>query len=145
MKATLSHDIKFEAFEQSLTFRNAVVDHNDGCATCQSCSVCTVADPSEVGETAALCKLIGDLQDALAQATRVMAAMANGLQSGHTAPLETASSVDSVPIAVLTPPVAAPGQMASGQPGHEGGCGHADCQCARGRICATSVVRSAID
>jgi len=52
-------------------------------------------------ETAALHKLIGDLQDAFAQATRVMAAMANGLWT-HTAPSETASSVSSVPDVVST-------------------------------------------
>jgi len=73
-----------------------MVDHNDGHTTCQMCSVCTLAGPLEVGETAALYKLIGDVQDALAQVTRVMAAMANGLWSGHTAPLETASFVGSV-------------------------------------------------
>jgi len=80
-----------------------MVDHNDGRATRQSCSVCTVAGPSEVGENATLCKLTGDLQEALAQATRVMAAMANELWSGHAAPSETASSVASVLDSVLTP------------------------------------------
>jgi len=61
----------------------------------RSCSVCTVAGTLEAGETAMLRKLMGDLQDVLAQVTRVMAAMANGVWSGHTTPLETASSVDS--------------------------------------------------
>jgi len=87
VEAALSHVIKFKVFKQSLTFQ----DHNDGHATCRLCSACTDAGPSKVGETAALCKLIGNLQDALAQATRVMAAMANRLWSGHTTPLETAS------------------------------------------------------
>jgi len=79
VEATLSHTIKFEAYEQSLTSQGAMVDHNDGRTMHQSCSVCTVPGPSEAGETAARCKLIGDLQDTLAQATRVMAVMANGL------------------------------------------------------------------
>ena len=52
------------------------------------CVVCTVAGPSEVDETAALHKLIRDVQDTLAQATRVMAAISNGLWNGHTTPSE---------------------------------------------------------
>jgi len=62
--AALSHAIKYEAFEQSMASQGGVVNHNDG----QLCSVvCTVAGPSEAGETAALLKLIGDLQDAMGQ------------------------------------------------------------------------------
>jgi len=81
---------------------------------CQLCSVCTVTGPFEAGETATLCQLIGNLQDALAQATRVIAAMANGLWGGHAAPLETASSVDSVPVPDVVSPLlaSAPGYMA---------------------------------
>jgi len=97
-----------------------MVDHSDGHTMHRLCSVCTIAGPPEAGETAVLRKLIGDLQDALAQPTRVMAAMANGLWSSHTTPLETASSVDSIPGAVSTLPVLAPGHMASGQHDHEG-------------------------
>jgi len=81
------------------------------------------AGPSEAGETATLHKLIVDLQDALAQATRVMAAMTNGLWGGHTTSSETASSVDSVPDAVSTPLALAPGHTSSGQPSCEGGHG----------------------
>jgi len=69
VEAALSHAIKFEAFEQSLTSQDAMIDHNDGHAVRRSCSVCTVAGPSEVGETATLSKLIGDLQDTLVQVT----------------------------------------------------------------------------
>jgi len=106
VEAALSHAIKFETFEQSLASQCAVVNHNDSGAMRKLCSVCTVAGQSEAGETAALRKLIGDLQDALVQATRVMAAMANGLCCGHTAPPKTASSVNSIPDAVLLPPLA---------------------------------------
>jgi len=125
VEAALSHVIKFEAFEQLLTSQDAMVDHNDDCAMSWLCSVCTFAGLSEVGETAALHKLIRDLQDALAQTTRVMAAMANRLSSGHTTPFETASSVDSILDALLMPVVLAPGHTALGQPGLEGGRGRA--------------------
>jgi len=96
-----------------------MVDHNDGHAMCWSCSICTIAGPSEVDETATLCKLIGDLQDALAQATRVMATMVNGLWSGHAIPSETASSVTSILDAVSM--LLAPGHTASVQPSCGGG------------------------
>jgi len=81
VEAALSHYIKFEAFEQSLSSQGGTVNHNDSGTMCQLCSVCTVAGPSEAGEIAALHKLIGNLQDTLAQATRVMSAMANGFWS----------------------------------------------------------------
>jgi len=74
-----------------------MVDHNDGRTTHRFYSVSTAASPSEVSETATLCKLIGELQDAPAQVTRVTAAMANRLWSGHTAPSETVCSVGSIP------------------------------------------------
>jgi len=128
VEATLSYTIKSEAFEQSLTPQSAMADHNDGHAACWLCSVSMVAGPSEAGETAILCKLIRDLQNALAQATKVMAAMANGLWSDHTISPETASSVDSVPDTVLTPPALAPGHTSLGQPSREGGCGCANHQ-----------------
>ena len=96
VEAALSHTIKLEAFEQLLACQGAMVNHNDGCATCQLCSVCAVTGLSEVGETAALHKLIGDLWSAPAQVTRGMAALAEGLWSGHTTPSEVASSVGSV-------------------------------------------------
>jgi len=100
-----------------------MVNHNDGHATHWPCCVCAVTGPSEAGESASLHKLIGDLQNTLAQATMGMAALANGLWNGHTTPLNAASSIGSVLDAVSMPPVKAHGHTALGQPGHEGGCG----------------------
>jgi len=108
-----------------------MVNHNDSSATCQLCSVCTVTGPSEVGETATLCEVIGDLWSILAQTTRGMAVLANGLGSGHTAPSEAASSVGSIRVAVLTLSALAPRHTASCQPGHDGGHGRTDHQRAR--------------
>jgi len=108
VETALSHAVKFEAFEQLLTSQGAMVNRNDSSTMLQLCSVCMVAGPLEAGATAALHKLIRDLQNALAQATTVVAAMANGLWSGHTAPLKTVSSVNSIPDAVLLP-LLAPG------------------------------------
>jgi len=47
--------------------------------TCQPCSICAISGLSEVGETATLCELIRDLQSTLAQATRGIAVLVNGL------------------------------------------------------------------
>jgi len=62
--------------------------------------VCAVTGPLETSESAALRKLIQDLQNALAQAqaqvTKGMEALAAGLWSGHASPSDAASSVGSV-------------------------------------------------
>jgi len=84
VKAALSRTIIPEAFEQSLASQGTVA-HNDGHATCWPCTVCAITGSLEVGETAALHKLIKDLQNALAQATGWIAALAMGLWSGHAA------------------------------------------------------------
>jgi len=44
--------------------------------------------------------------------------LATGILRGHTAPLDAASSVSSVPDAVSMSPAQAPGHMALGQPGY---------------------------
>jgi len=84
------------------------------------CTLCAVTDPS-VGETAALCKLIEDLQVTGTSNKRDMAALVAGLWSGRTTLSDTASSVGSILDAVSMPPMLAPGHMASGQPGRGGG------------------------
>ena len=126
VEAALSHVIRWEAIEQSLTYQGTLVNHNDGHTMHQPCTVCAVTGPSEVSETAALRELIDDLQNALAQATRGMAALAAGLWSAQDTPSDAASSVDSVPDTVLTLPAPACEHTASGQPGYGGGRGHGD-------------------
>ena len=73
VEAALSHAIKLEAFEQSLAYQGTLVDHIDGRVTCWLCTVCAGTGLLEAGETAALCKLIEDLRNALAQVTRGVA------------------------------------------------------------------------
>ena len=123
MEAALSHTIKFEAFEQSLASQGAMVNRNNGGATRRLCSLCALAGPSQADETAALHQLIGNLH-----ATRVMAAVANGLWSDHTTPLKTASFVDYVRMLFRHRQHL---DRALGQPSHEGGHGCADHQHAR--------------
>ena len=79
VEAALSHTIKLEAFEQLLAYQGTMVNHNNGHAMHQLCSVRAVTGLSEAGETATLCELIGDLQNAPAQVTRGMAALTEGL------------------------------------------------------------------
>ena len=129
MEAALSQAIKLEAFEQLLGHQGTLVDHNHGCATYQPCTVCAVTGPSEVGESAAFCKLIKDLQNALTQAMRGMTALATGLWSGHATPLDAASSVGSLLDAGSMPPGLAAGHMASSQPGRGRGRGCGDNRC----------------
>jgi len=101
VEAALSHAIKLEAFEQFLASQGELVDHNDT-APCAGHVLSVQLQVCHRWVTATLHKLIGDIQDALAQATKVMAAMVNGLWSGHTAPSKAASSVGSILDAVLT-------------------------------------------
>jgi len=58
-------------------------------------TVCAVTGSLEAGESAALCKLIKDLQNALTQVTRGMTALATGAWSGRAAPSDAASPVGS--------------------------------------------------
>jgi len=120
VETALSHEIKLEAFEQSLACQGILVDHNDGRSTRRPHTACADTGPSQAGGTAKLRELIEDLQNTLKQATRRMAAMAAGLFSGCATPLDAASSASSIPGTVSTPPAPAPGHMASGQPGHGG-------------------------
>jgi len=128
VEAALSHSIRLEAFEQLLASQGGMVDHNDGRTTCRSCSVCTVAGLLLAGKTATLCKLIGDLQDALAQATRVR----DGSHGQRALECSYRSIGDWMlcwlcPGPVSTPlALQAPGHMAFGQPSREGGCKRAD-------------------
>jgi len=49
--AALSHAIKLEAYEQSLSAHGSVVDRDDGRAKCRSHAVCAAVDLSEAGES----------------------------------------------------------------------------------------------
>ena len=80
--AALSHAIKLEAFEQLLACQGAMVDHDDSRAKRWPQTVCAVAESPDASETAALHKCVDELQEALAQATKGIAALATGPWSG---------------------------------------------------------------
>ena len=128
VEIVLSHAIKLETYEQSLSTQGSLVD---GCAKCRPHAVCAVGDPLDVGKAAMLRRQVSELRGALTQLTRRMASFTARPWSGLATPHNAASSVGSILDAVLTQPAPAPGQMASGQPGHGGGCRCGDRQCSR--------------
>jgi len=95
-----------EAYEQSLILQpdSNAKEGVDGQSKRRPCAVCSVKDPSDTGEAAALHRQVEDLQDALAQATRGMAAMAAGQKSGSAAPPDAAPAITPVPDASSTLP-----------------------------------------
>ena len=84
VEEALNHAIKLEAYEQLLLLQSNPEEFDDSRPRRRPRNVCTVADPPDAGSSAALRKQVEELQAALAQATRGMAAMAAG-QAGQLA------------------------------------------------------------
>jgi len=103
VQAAVSHAIKLEAFEQSLACQGALFDHDDDRAKRWPRTVCAVTESSDASETAVLRKHVGELQEALAQVTKGIAALAAGPWSGRAALQDTASSVGCAHGAGTTP------------------------------------------
>jgi len=78
VEEALNHAIKLEAYEQSLLLQNNSEEFDESRPRRRPRNVCTVADPPDAGNAAALRKQVEELQAALAQGTRGMAAMAAG-------------------------------------------------------------------
>ena len=80
VEAALTHAIKLVAFEQSLACqgRPTLVNQDDGCAKCRLQTVCATAESSHASKIALLCKQVDELQEALAQAMKEVAALAAG-------------------------------------------------------------------
>ena len=80
IEEALNYAIKLEAFEQSLMVSNGdnSASTDDSRVQKRQKYVYTVADPPPVSETAVLQKQVTELQQVLAQATKGMAAVANG-------------------------------------------------------------------
>jgi len=80
IEEALNYAIKLEAFEQSLMVSNSDDSNDTGDSRTKRRPkyVYIVSDPSPASDTAALQRQVMELQQALAQATKGMAAMAAG-------------------------------------------------------------------
>jgi len=78
VEKALNHAIKLEAYEQSLSLQNNSEEFDERRRRQRPPNVCTVADPPDASGSAAFRKQVEELQAALAQATRGIAAMAAG-------------------------------------------------------------------
>ena len=117
VEEALSHAIKLEAYEQSLLLHNAVSsdEFDESRPRRRPRNVCSVIDPSGAGDTAMLRKQVGELQEALAQATKGMAAMAAGPRSDQAASAAVTQKTCAVPDAI--PPPSMPAQVSSSSDG----------------------------
>ena len=82
VEAALSHTIKLESFEQSLSCKGTLINHDNGCSKRRSQTVYAVAELSDASENAVFCKPVDELQQVLVQVTKGIAALAAGSRSG---------------------------------------------------------------
>jgi len=92
VEEAVSHAIKLKAYEQSLLLHNAAStdDFDESRPRRWPRNVCSAMHPPDAVDTATLQKQIGELQEALAQATKGMAAMAAGPWSDRAASTDVA-------------------------------------------------------
>ena len=96
VEAALSHAIKVEAYEQSLACEGtSVTEQDDGRAMRRNRNVFAVTDQADSSETATLRKPVEQLQEALEQATKGIAALTAGSWSGRAAQPGVLAMVDS--------------------------------------------------
>jgi len=110
IEEALNYATKLEAYERSLSLAGHADDIEQRSTRRRSQKVFTVTDPPDADDPIALRKQVNDMQDALVQATRSLAALSAEPERSRITPSAAASNSGSVSDAVLAPSVPATGQ-----------------------------------